>query len=50
VGDNECPPAASGKALARRTDGADMGTAYAGPDGDRAAIVANNDLVSEVGW
>jgi len=44
------PASSLGKALARRTDGADMGTAYAGPDGDRAAIVANNDLVSEVGW
>jgi hypothetical protein len=28
----------------------DTDAAFAGPEGDRAAIVANNDLVSEVGW
>ena len=44
------PVGSPGRALARRADGADTGTACAGPDGDRAAIVANNDLVSEVGW
>jgi hypothetical protein len=28
----------------------DTDAALSGAEGDRAAIVANNDLVSEVGW
>jgi hypothetical protein len=50
VSDDKYAPAASGMAPVRGERGAHDGTAFARADGDRAAIVAINDLVSEVGW
>ena len=50
MSDDEYVPAATGTVLAEHADGAHAGTAFAPADGDRAAIVTNNDLVSEVGW
>jgi hypothetical protein len=48
VSDIENLSAARGRALAERSDGAHTGLDFGRADGDRAANVIDNDLVSEV--
>ncbi|WP_300604014.1 hypothetical protein [Trebonia sp.] len=50
MSDEKSAPAAWGAALAGHADDAHPAMAFARAREDRAAIVANNDLVSEVGW